>query len=88
MGMAGKTYIVVGDAHSHGGQVVSGAPNSRIAGKAIARLGDAAVCAIHGPTVIAEASGRATYDGKPAAMDGDHLACGARLIASQSTTGG
>ncbi|OBR48043.1 PAAR domain-containing protein [Paraburkholderia tropica] len=86
--MAGKKYIVVGDAHSHGGQVVAGAPNSRIGGKAIARIGDAAVCAIHGPTVIAEASGNATYDGKAAAVDGDLLACGARLIASQSTTGG
>lgn len=86
--MAAKKYIVVGDAHSHGGQVMTGAPSSRIAGKAIARLGDAAVCTIHGPTVIAEASGNATYDGKAAAIDGDHLACGARLIASQSTTGG
>ncbi|WP_321818295.1 MULTISPECIES: PAAR domain-containing protein [unclassified Paraburkholderia] len=86
--MAGKKYIVVGDAYSHGGQVICGAPSSRIDGKAIARLGDAAVCAIHGPTVIADASGIAAYDGKAATVDGDLLVCGARLIARQSTTGG
>ncbi|MBB3257462.1 putative Zn-binding protein involved in type VI secretion [Paraburkholderia bannensis] len=86
--MAGKKYIVVGDTHSHGGRVVAGAPNSRIAGKAIARIGDAAVCAIHGPTVIVEGSGNAKYDGRAAATDGDLLACGGRLIASQTTTGG
>lgn len=86
--MAGKKYIVVGDTHSHGGRVVAGAPNSRIGGRAIARVGDAAVCDIHGPTVIAQASGNAVYEGRAAAADGDLLACGARLIASQTTTGG
>jgi uncharacterized Zn-binding protein involved in type VI secretion len=86
--MARKNYIVVGDTHSHGGRVVAGAPYSRIEGKAIARIGDPAVCAIHGATVIVEGSGSAKYEGRAAAMEGDLLACGGRLIASQTTTGG
>ncbi|WP_341773839.1 PAAR domain-containing protein [Burkholderia metallica] len=36
--MGQKRYIIEGDVHSHGGRVVSGAPNSRINGRAIARL--------------------------------------------------
>ncbi|WP_425100894.1 PAAR domain-containing protein [Burkholderia ambifaria] len=40
--MGQKRYIIEGDVHSHGGRVVSGAPNSRINGRAIARLHDSA----------------------------------------------
>lgn len=86
--MSQKKYIVEGDVHSHGGRVLAGAPNSRIKGRAIARLHDPAICEIHGPTFIAKVSGSARFDGSAAACDGDELACGAKLIASQSTTGG
>ncbi|AYZ66202.1 PAAR domain-containing protein [Burkholderia multivorans] len=86
--MGQKRYIVEGDVHSHGGRVVSGAPNSRIEGRAIARLHDPAICEIHGLTFIAQVSGNARFDGQAAACDGDLLACGARLIASQNQTGG
>ncbi|RAS26342.1 PAAR domain-containing protein [Paraburkholderia bryophila] len=86
--MRKNRYIVEGDTHSHGGQVLSGAPHSRIKGRAIARLYDPAICEIHGPTYIARVSGNARFAGQPAACDGDELACGARLIASQVETGG
>lgn len=86
--MSGKMYIVEGDVHSHGGRVLAGAPNSRIKGRAIARLNDPAICEIHGQTHIAKVSGKANFSGQLAACDGDELACGARLVASQSTTGG
>jgi uncharacterized Zn-binding protein involved in type VI secretion len=86
--MADKRYIVEGDTHSHGGRVLSGAPQSRIRGRAIARLQDPAICEIHGHTYISKVAGAARFDGQPAACDGDELACGARLIASQSSTGG
>ncbi|WP_333974541.1 PAAR domain-containing protein [Burkholderia cepacia] len=39
-------------------------------------------------TFIATVSGHARFDGQVAACDGDLLACGARLIASQDQTGG
>ncbi|MCX4165877.1 MULTISPECIES: PAAR domain-containing protein [Paraburkholderia] len=86
--MGEKRYILEGDTHSHGGHVLSGAPKSHIKGRAIARLNDPAICEIHGQTHIAKVSGNARLSGQPAACDGDELACGARLIASQSTTGG
>ena len=86
--MSEKKYIVEGDTHSHGGRVLSGAPNSRIKGRAIARQNDPAICEIHGQTHIAKVSGNASFAGQPAACDGDQLGCGARLIASQSSTGG
>ncbi|WP_080398407.1 PAAR domain-containing protein [Burkholderia pseudomallei] len=54
----------------------------------MARLHDPAICEIHGQTFIAKVSGNARFDGQPAACDGDELACGALLIASQSCTGG
>ncbi|ORT85293.1 hypothetical protein B7G54_15850 [Burkholderia puraquae] len=86
--MSEKPYVLEGDGHSHGGRVLSGALHSRIKGRAIARLHDPAICEIHGPTTIVKVSGRGRFDGQPAACDGDELACGARLIASQSNTGG
>lgn len=86
--MSDKPYICEGDGHSHGGQVLSGSPNSRIKGRAIARLNDPAMCEIHGPTHISKVSGRGRFGGQPAACDGDTLACGAKLIASQVDTGG
>lgn len=82
-----KPFIVVGDTHSHGGQVTAGAPNSNAGGKAIARIGDPAICQIHGPTTIVTGDSNVKYDGRPVARDGDKLACGASLIAGQANTG-
>lgn len=82
-----KFFIVIGDTHSHGGKVTAGAPHSTTGGKAIARLGDPAVCNSHGNTTISSVSGKVQFDGKEAACDGDKLACGATLIASQTPTG-
>jgi len=82
-----KSFIRVGDTHSHGGEVIAGAPNSNAGGKAIARVGDPAVCQIHGPTTIVTGDSNVKYDGRPVARDGDKVACGASLIASQADTG-
>jgi uncharacterized Zn-binding protein involved in type VI secretion len=82
-----KPFIRVGDTHSHGGQVVAGAPNSNADGKAIARVGDPAICQIHGPTTIVTGDSNVEYDGQFVAREGDKLACGASLIASQAKTG-
>lgn len=67
--------------------MTSGASNSKTGGQPIARLGDAAMCEIHGITSISKVSGKVMLDGKEAACDGDELACGGRLIASQVDTG-
>jgi uncharacterized Zn-binding protein involved in type VI secretion len=81
-----RPFIVVGDKTSHGGTVIAGAPTADTHGKQMARVGDRATCPIHGPTtVIASGDATVVIDGQPAARDGDKTACGATLIASQST---
>lgn len=80
--MSGR-LIVVGDSHSHGGTLDHGCANARIDGCAIVRMGDPATCPIHGPTFVATATSRVNYYGAKGACEGDALACGALLIASQ-----
>lgn len=82
-----RRFICVGDEHSHGGRVVSGASQSDIGGKPIACIGDRAVCKVHGSVVIVSGDGSVTFDGKATAREGDKLSCGAVLIAKQQSTG-
>ncbi len=84
--MSGR-YIIVGDSHSHGGILDMGCPYATIEGRAIVRQGDKASCPLHGETYVATASARTSYYGAVAACEGDELACGARLIASQKLAG-
>jgi uncharacterized Zn-binding protein involved in type VI secretion len=81
-----RPFICIGDTHSHGGAVTSGAPDSDIGGKAIARVGDTAVCRAHGPVKIVSGDPNVMIGGRPVARDGDKLSCGAVLIASQRQT--
>lgn len=82
-----RPFVVVGDKLSHGGTVVSGAAETDIGGKPVARIGDKAVCAAHGPTTIVSGDATVIIDGNRVARDGDRTGCGATLIASQATTG-
>ncbi|WP_341313469.1 PAAR domain-containing protein [Paraburkholderia sp. IMGN_8] len=82
-----RPFICLGDKHSHGGRVVTGASQSDINGKAIARVGDRAVCNVHGSVVIVSGDANVTFDGAAAAREGDKLSCGAVLIAEQQATG-
>lgn len=81
-----RPFICIGDTHSHGGAVTSGATDSDIGGKAIACLGDTAVCSVHGPVKIVSGDPNVTFGGRPVARDGDKLSCGAVLVASQRQT--
>ncbi|MGH8055393.1 MAG: PAAR domain-containing protein [Stenotrophomonas sp.] len=82
----GRAFIVVGDKLDHGGSVISGASQTDINGKAVARKGDRAVCSRHGPTSIVSGDVSVLIDGQPVARDGDKTACGAALLASQTST--
>ncbi|QCP47935.1 PAAR domain-containing protein [Trinickia violacea] len=82
-----RRFICVGDKHSHGGRVVSGASQSDIDGKPIARVGDKAVCNVHGSVDIVSGDANVTFDGKAVAREGDKLSCGAVLTAEQQSTG-
>jgi uncharacterized Zn-binding protein involved in type VI secretion len=83
-----RPFIVLGDKHSHGGSVTSAATSAKIDGKNIARRNDKVTCPIHGPNHIADGDDTAIIEEQGAARDGYKTACGATLIASQSTTGG
>jgi uncharacterized Zn-binding protein involved in type VI secretion len=85
--MATRLWIVVGDALAGGGAVVSGSPFTSIDGKPVARIGDKAVCQLHGPTSIASGDPTTVIDGQPVARHGDKCACGCALLSvSQVST--
>lgn len=84
-----KNFIVLGDKTSHGGTVIGGASTTDSQAKRIARVGDKATCPQKGhggTTVIVTGDPGVIIDGSPAARHGDKTACGATLIASQSST--
>lgn len=73
-----------GSALSHGGAVIQGSPNYTTKGIPVSRVGDAAICAIHGPVVISSGSPDYNFDGKACARIGSSCSCGATLVSSQS----
>lgn len=80
-----RTWIVVGDATTSGGRVITGSPATDIEGKPVARIGDKATCpTLHKgvfPIITGDAS--IVIDGQPVARQGDSLACGCRLLAGK-----
>jgi len=88
-----RKIIVVGDATSHGGKVITGSPYHSIDGKKIARLGDLVDCpqcypggSPHGINKIIEAHPTMTVDGIRVALHGHHTECGCTLIGSVSAS--
>ena len=81
-----KPWIVVGDRLDHGGTVITGASQSSLGGKPVARVGDRAICSEHGSTVIVSGDNATIIYGQAVARNGDKTACGATLISSQSDT--
>lgn len=80
-----EALIVLGDTTDHGGTVISAAPVATTGGKPVARLGDLVECPrCRGKFAIVEGNPAMTFDGVAAAYHGCAVACGARLIASQS----
>ncbi|MBO1748393.1 PAAR domain-containing protein [Stenotrophomonas sp. SI-NJAU-1] len=81
-----RTLIVVGDATTGGGRVITGSPTTDIEGKPVARVGDKATCPRH-QVVASIVSGDSTlmFEGQPVARDGDRLSCGCSLIAGQQS---
>ncbi|WP_114809218.1 PAAR domain-containing protein [Paraburkholderia kururiensis] len=82
-----SAFIRKGDTTDHGGRVLACSPLSKVDGKPVARLGDMVSCPKCGgvyPIVQILPRGM-TMDGKPPAFEGDKTACGATLIASQSS---
>ena len=82
-----RGVIRVGDVHSHGGRVESGAANSEVTGRPVARIGDRCTCPIHGECVIVEGDSDFNVEGSFASFDGHKTSCGAVLITSLPTSG-
>jgi uncharacterized Zn-binding protein involved in type VI secretion len=78
-----RTWIVVGDATTHGGTVVSGSPFTGVDGKPVARISDSVACPKCGPTTIVSGDATIVIDGQPVARHGDATTCGATLIAGK-----
>ncbi|OXJ06752.1 PAAR domain-containing protein [Burkholderia sp. HI2500] len=84
----GFAFIREGDTTSHGGRVLACDPTNAVDGKALALLGDMVSCPRCGgifPIVNVKTDLHMTFNGRPVASDGDITACGATLIATQST---
>lgn len=80
--------IRVGDATSHGGEVLnSSVEHFVVSGKPVVVIGDKCTCPVHGHQNCTIASGSATHsiNGKAVAYDGDKTSCGATLISSLPT---
>lgn len=82
-----RGIIRVGDRHSHGGRVESGAPHSEVMDRAVARQGDRCSCPMHGECVIAEGDPDFIVDGAEVAFEGHKTSCGATLISSVESSG-
>ena len=67
----------IGDPISHGGAITSGSLKVLANGLGVARIGDSALCDIHGTTTIVSGSVKVFAEGLGVARIGDVTACGA-----------
>ncbi len=84
-----RAMICVGDTTTHGGRVLEGTATATIDGKPIAGVGHKVLCPqCKGVFPILPATGRRyphNFGGRETAIEGMKTACGATLIASQSS---
>ena len=82
-----KGIILLGDATTHGGVVISAQHNYTVGGRAVACVGDKVACPVpgHGVNVIVEGEPTMQINGKAVALHGHRCACGCQLIASTTT---
>lgn len=77
-----RNWIVVGDATTGGGWVITGSAYTDIDGIAVARVTDKATCPAHkGVFPIINGDSSINIDGQPVAVHGSALACGCKLLA-------
>ena len=84
-----KGIIRLGDATTHGGNVIEASSQMVIDGKPAALVGDLVSCPQtgHGINPIIEGSETMSFDGKAVAVDGCQTACGCALISSMPDVG-
>lgn len=83
-----KAIICVGDSTTHGGEVITGTGKLTLYGKQVACKGDMVACPkCKGVYPIIEGVEQSAIGNKKIAVEGMKTACGATLIASQTTAG-
>lgn len=82
-----KGIIVLGDATTHGGRVISAQTNYTVGGVPVACVGDMVTCPVtgHGVNAIVEGESTMLVNGKPVAFHGHKCACGCQLISASMT---
>lgn len=78
----GKKIVVLGDATSHGGKVVSVSSTFEIEGKNVALLNDSVSCPEHGSNPIVECDMSYEENGRGIVAHGCKSACGSVIFAS------
>lgn len=78
----GKKIVVLGDATSHGGKVVSVSSTFEIEGKNVALLNDSVSCPEHGSNPIVECDMSYEENGRGIVAHGCKSACGSVIYAS------
>lgn len=79
----GRGVIRLGDKTTHGGEVISAAPDFTVLGKQVAIEGDSTYCPqCKGKFPILPSGSTRKHHGKPVAYHHDLTACGAKLISS------
>ena len=77
-----RMWVVLGDATSSGGQVISGSPFTDVDGQPVARVNDKATCPTHkGTFPIVDGDPTTIIDGEAVALHGSSLACGCKVLA-------
>lgn len=84
-----KGIIRLGDATTHGGNVIQASSQMAIDGKPAALVGDMVSCPIpgHGVNPIIEGSTFMSFQDKAVAVEGCKCACGCALISSMPSVG-
>jgi len=83
------SIIRLDDSTTHSGKVISAQGNFILKGRAATVVGDQVSCPkCKGIYAIVEGSATMKYNGKSLALEGMKTACGATLIASQSSITG
>jgi uncharacterized Zn-binding protein involved in type VI secretion len=67
---------------SHGGMVTAATSLIKADGRYVARVGDAVLCAKHGPQTIVTGTPRLLSQGVAVAVDGSVCSCGAVIMSS------
>lgn len=70
----------IGDIHNHGGHLITGASSVIDKNSPTSRIGDLAICNIHGIVVVVTGNPTVIDENSPTASIGDRLSCDAIIV--------